>query len=151
MVNRLAILALLLWLGTIAAGAYFFVVGTTTIAADGRQAVGLTPDESDHILAEMRGLLAAAAEIAGALARNDTGAIARIAAPVGMAATAAEPPILLAKLPLDFKRMGMQVHAGFDAIAAEAKAGASTQKLTGLLAEQLHTCVTCHAGYRFAR
>lgn len=149
--SRLAIGALLLWAVTIAAGAYLFVFGYTTTAPDGRQAVLLSASERDHVLAEMRGLLQAVAQISAALAHDDVAEIAKVARTVGLAATQLESPVLMAKLPLDFKQMGLSIHAGFDEIAAQASAGASAQKITGLLANQLAICAGCHANYRFAQ
>ena len=142
--------AILLWALTIAIGGYFFVRGNTVTGTDGRQAVVLTSAERDHVLGEMRGLLLATANITNALARCDTAAIAKNATEVGMRATKDSPVTLVAKLPLEFKKTAFSVHVGFDAIASAANSGASTQKLTAMLADQLAICSGCHAGYRFS-
>lgn len=149
--SRLAIIALVVWAVTIPAAVYFFVVGYTTTSTDGRQAVLLTDAERDQVLAEMRGMLQATADITGALSRNDNAEVAAIAKPVGTAAMQGESPALLAKLPLDFKQAGLAAHSGFDGLADAATQGATTQRLTAMLSEQLLVCTGCHASYRFGQ
>jgi len=109
---------------------------------------GLTAAERDAVLGEMRGMLEAVANVTGALATGDTAAIAAIARPVGTAAINGESPTVLAKLPLDMKTAGLAAHQGFDAIADAAAAGAPAARLTGMLADQLTACTSCHALYR---
>jgi hypothetical protein len=147
--SRIAIIALALWVVTIAAGTYLFFSGYTAPGSDGREVVLLAPTERDGVLAEMRDLLQATADITGALARNDNAAIVEIARPVGTAAMEGESPALLAKLPLDFKAAGLAVHTGFDNLANAAAGGATTQELTGMLSTHLSVCTGCHAAYRF--
>jgi hypothetical protein len=147
--SRIAIVALVVWAVTISTAAYLFVNGYTAKGSDGREVVLLTETERDQVLAEMRGLLQATADITAALAQNDAAAVAEIARPVGTAAMAGESPALLAKLPLAFKNAGLKAHMGFDALANTAAAGATAQELTGLLAEHLLVCTGCHATYRF--
>ena len=55
--NKIASIALLLWVVTIAVFAWFFIRGNTTAGTDGRTAVVLQPAERDLVLTEMRGLL----------------------------------------------------------------------------------------------
>ncbi|MFO1183355.1 MAG: hypothetical protein U1E56_01050 [Bauldia sp.] len=147
--SRLATLALLLWGLTIGGAAYLFVHGITAKASDGREKVMLTAAEHVHVLGEMRTLLQASADIAGAIARGDNAAVSRAALPVGTAAIATDSPDLLARLPLDLKNGGLKLHQGFDAIAAAAGKGATAPELTRLLSEQLSLCVGCHAVYSF--
>ncbi len=149
--SRIAILALVLWVGTLGAAGYLFLNGYTAKGSDGREIVLLTPAERDQVLAEMRGLLEAVADITGALGRNDTQAVVELTKPVGMAAMAVESPALIAKLPLDFKAAGLQVHQGFDALGAAAGGGATAAALTAMLSEQLMVCTGCHASYQFSK
>jgi len=148
--SRIAIFALALWAITIPAAVYLFFSGYTTKGSDGRDVVLVTSVERVQILEEMRGLLQAAADITGALSRDDNAAIAKIARPVGSAAMEGESPALLAKLPFAFKEGGVKVHMGFDALANAAASGASTQQLTRMLSDQLAICTGCHASYRFS-
>src|SRR5690606_37263807 len=77
--SRIAIVALVVWAVTISAAGYLFFSGYTTKGSDGRDVVLVTPAEQDEILAEMRGLLQATADITAALARSDNAAVAEIA------------------------------------------------------------------------
>lgn len=147
--SRLALAALALWVVTISVGAYFFVNGYTTEGSDGRQVVLVSTTERDQVLAEMRGLLEAIADITSALSRNDVASIVEIAKPIGSAAMEGESPALLAKLPLDFKQNGLRVHTGFDDLGEAAASGATVAEMTGMLSEQLMVCTGCHAAYRF--
>lgn len=148
-VSRIAVVALVVWVATVSAAAYYFFSGYTTEGSDGRDVVLLTSAERDEVLAEMRGLLQATADITGALARGDNAAVAEIARPVGTAAMEGESLALLAKLPFAFKEAGLNAHTGFDLIATAAEAGATPQELTGMLSDHLMVCTGCHAAYRF--
>ncbi len=147
--NRIGVLALVLWGITLGGAATLFVRGYTTTSPDGRIGVIVTDAERDTVLAEMRGLLQAVADIVQALAREDHGAIAAAAGAVGSAAMQNDPPALLAKLPLEFKRNGMAMHEGFDRIEAAARAGQPMGEIAALLGDHLSLCTGCHAGYRF--
>lgn len=149
MTRKLAFAALLLWLVTVAAAAVLFIRGDTSPGSDGRTAVIMGGGERDFVLAEMRNLLAAVGEVTAGLADGDRAKIAKAARQVGRAAAGDAPPALLAKLPLDFKRAAMDLHGGFDALAAAAEAGASTPVLAAQLADQLNRCSGCHQAYRF--
>ena len=148
--RQIAFLALFLWRGTIAAIVVLFVRGTTTTSSDGRIAVILTETEKDMVLDEMRGMLQAVADITRALAQEDHAAIAAAAKSVGSAAMQNDPPALLVKLPLEFKRNGMAMHTSFDRIAMAARERKPIREITGLLGDHLSLCNGCNAGYRFA-
>ena len=147
---KLAFAALLLWAITAAAAAFLYINGLTVKGLDGRQTVLLSDSERDHVLGEMRDLLNGVAQITAALARPDPPAVAKVAASMGSTGMGAESPGLIAKLPLDFKYAGVNMHSGFDQLAAAARGGASQARLTTMLSEQLGTCVASHASYRLA-
>jgi hypothetical protein len=147
--NRIGLLALILWGITLAGFTTLFVRGYTTTSPDGRIAVIVTDAEKDIVLAEMRGMLQAVADITGALAREDHAAIAAAAKTVGSVAMQNDPPALLAKLPLHFKLSGMAMHESFDRIEAAARASQPVREITALLGHHLSLCTSCHASYRF--
>lgn len=147
-INKLAIVALLLWLATIAVFSWFFVRGNTTTGTDGRTAIVLAPAERGLILSEMRGLLGGVHGILDGLNRNDPQQVANAARAVGMAAAADVNPALMAKLPLPFKRLGMSVHSDMDALAAAAENGKPPKELQGMLTGTLAKCVSCHSSWQ---
>jgi hypothetical protein len=145
----LSITAIALWLVTIAVTAFFFVRGQTQLAPDGRTTVLLGSDERNLVLTEMRGMLETVQIVVDGVNEGDMKQVAQAARASGMAAAADVNPALMAKLPLEFKQLGLNVHKRFDEIAAAADSGASREQLLATLSTQLSACVACHASYRF--
>ena len=149
MYKRLFIAAIALWLVTVATAATLFVRGQTAPGGDGRTAILLTVAERDFVLAEMRAMLGAVQGVAEAIAAGDTAAAAKAAGAAGISFEHSVPMTLMGKLPLEFKRQGMAMHAGFDEIAAAAAKGEAAPALTARLAGQLNLCLGCHQSFRF--
>ena len=148
MKNKLALIAIGLWAVSIAVLGTMFVRGSTAPASDGRIAVMLRGPERDLVLTEMRGMLMAVRAISEGLAENRLADIIQAARDGGSSAMGGVPMSLMAKLPLEFKGMGMAMHKGFDELAAAAERGEATDKLLVRLTGQLNQCVGCHQGYR---
>ena len=140
--------AIALWGLTAAVGGVFLVRGNTAPSMDGRIAIMLQTGERDFVMDEMRSLLVAVRDIADGLNRNDPADIAKAARSVGMAAAHDAAPALLLKLPLDFKRIAMPLHAGFDDLAVAAEGGEPSAALAQRLVAQLDRCIGCHAAFR---
>jgi hypothetical protein len=148
MKNRLGLIALVLWLVTAMGLGSLFVLGRTARAPDGRTSVLMSGPEREMVFSEMRGLLVAVRDITAALAEGDTPKVGKIARAMGMGEAHDKAPDLLLKLPLDFKRLAMGLHSGFDEMADAAARGESAAGLNRRLIEQLDRCTTCHAGFR---
>jgi hypothetical protein len=146
--NKIALIAIALWLVTIAAFAWFFVYGNTVEGTDNRIAVVLKADERRLILQEMRGLLSATHDVLDGINQGDMAHVARAARSAGMAAAADVNPALMAKLPLQFKSLGMSVHRDMDAIARAAETGRPAPELLRMLTATTSKCVACHAGWQ---
>ena len=143
----LAIIVLLL-LAIVAMAWKFIVAGSTQRAADGRTVVLLAPAERAVMLAEMRGFVASLGRITEALARDDMPAVAAQSRALGTDRAHDVPVAMLAKLPLDFKKLAFAVHGGFDAIARDAEAVHATKHTLGQLGGVLSQCAACHERYR---
>ncbi len=130
--------------------ATFFVRGNTTASDDGRTAIVLNATERAFVLSEMRGLLEAVEAITKAVAQDDMAAVSTAARAVGMGAVGNEPVTLIAKLPLEFKTLGMTTHQSFDDLALEAEDMGDGMVVLDQLGNILSNCTSCHAGYRFA-
>src|SRR5512141_1491943 len=145
----LAMIAFLLLV--LAAMAYKFIIaGSTTTAADGRQAVILEPGERVLILREMREFVAGLQRIDDALARGDMQAVAQTSRALGASKTHDVPGAIMGKLPLEFKALALSVHSDFDTIAMDAEwTGLPTRSL-GQLSDTLKKCTACHERYRLA-
>jgi len=138
-----------LLIAVIAAMFYMFMIhGSVTASEDGRTAIVLTPGERDLVLLEMRGFLESVQAITTGLAEKDMATIAENASKVGMATAGAVPTTLMAKLPLEFKTLGMATHEAFDNLAREAQDMGDGQVVLSSLGELMNNCTTCHAGYR---
>jgi cytochrome c556 len=146
--RMLAYVSLGLWLATVIVAAVFFVRGQTTPSADGRRAIQLAPAERDLVLGEMRAMLGSVQGVVQGVQAHDLKQAAAAARASGMSAAVDLSPGLMAKLPLDFKNLGLSVHKGFDGLALAAERGASDDQMLNALGQQLAACVGCHASYR---
>lgn len=123
--------------------------GDANPAKDERQALRLTDDERAAVLAEMRGFLQSVQGIVAAVADSKPAAAVEPAKASGMGAMHAMPKSLMGKLPMEFRKLGMDTHQKFDALALEASGiGDGKTMLKGLDAI-LANCNGCHAAYRF--
>lgn len=146
--NKLALAALLLWVLTVAIFAWFFVRGNTAAGTDGRTAIVLQAAERDLVLSEMRGLLSATQAVLEGVNNGDMQQVAKAARAAGMAGAADVNPALMAKLPLDFKSLGMSVHHAMDDIAVAAESGKPAPEVLKMAADTLNKCVACHASWQ---
>jgi hypothetical protein len=104
----IGVMALVLWVVTIAALGWLFVNGWTKPAADGRTEIILAPAERDQILGEMRQLLKAVDGVVRGLGEPQPNhkQMEEAARAVGMKMAADTEPTIMAKLPLPFNRWG---------------------------------------------
>lgn len=146
--NKIASIALLLWILTIAVSAWFFIRGNTTAGTDGRTAVMLQVGERDLILSEMRGLLSATQGILEGVNQGDMQRVIKASSAAGMIVAADASPALMAKLPIELKTLGMSVHRDMDAIAKAAENKASAPEIFKMLSNTLTKCVACHSAWQ---
>lgn len=144
----LAISALGLWLATIAAAVFMFVEGQTAKGTDGRTAIILNQEEKDLVLTEMRTMLGSVQGVVAGLSEENLNRVRESAKASGMAIAGAVPPSLMAKLPFEFKQMGMGVHRGFDEISVAVEQQETPDMILMRLGEQVSSCVACHATYQ---
>jgi hypothetical protein len=146
--NRLALVAILLWVASAIVVVWFFVKGNTTAIEGQRTAIMLQPAERELVLMEMRGLLASTHGILEGLNKNDMQQVAKAARASGMASAADVNPSLMAKLPMSFKQLGMSVHDAMDGIAKDAENGKPAADILNKLGNTLASCVACHAAWQ---
>jgi hypothetical protein len=146
--NKLASIALLLWVATIAVFAWFFIHGNTEKGNDGRTAIVLQTGERDLVLSEMRGLLSATQGVLEGANEGDMQRIIKAASAAGMKGAADVNPALMAKLPMDFKSLGMSVHHDMDAIAKAAATGTAAPEILKMTSNTLNKCVACHSAWQ---
>lgn len=146
--NKIAWIAIALWGLNAAVFVWFFVHGNTVPGTDQRTVVVLKAEERQLILQEMRGLLLATHDILDGVSRDDMALVAKAARSAGMAAAADVNPALMAKLPLQFKSLGISVHQDMDVLARAAETGSSGPELLKMLTTTTSKCVACHAGWQ---
>jgi hypothetical protein len=139
-VLAIALLALLL---------KFVVLGSTAPASDGRTAVQLSSGERAFVLAEMRGFVGGLERIDVALGAGNRKDAAQASRALGTAAAHDAPVALLAKLPLQFKRLAFATHGGFDTLADDIERGAPLDELLRRRGQIMGQCVACHEQYSF--
>lgn len=147
-ISKFALTALLLWAATAVVFGWFFIHGNTGAGDDGRTAIVLQSGERGLILAEMRGLLGSTQAILDGINRNDMKQVAQAARAAGMGSAADVNPVLMGKLPVDFKKLGMSVHHNMDELAAAAEAGKPSGEIMGMLSNTLASCVACHSAWQ---
>lgn len=146
--NKAASIAILLWIVTIAAFAWFFIRGNTATGTDNRTAVILGAGEREMVLSEMRGMLSGVHGILDGINRGDMKRVADAARAVGMSSAADVKPALMAKLPLPFKQLGMGTHHDLDELGKAAESGKPAPELLNMLSGVLAKCVGCHAAWQ---
>ncbi|MCC6139741.1 MAG: cytochrome c [Nitrospira sp.] len=151
---RFCMIAVMLWIITVAAAGWFFVTGWTAKGTDGRTDILLAPVERDMILGEMRHLLKAVHGVVTGLAGQDQPAdrqqIEQAARAAGMGMAVDVNPAIMEKLPLPFKQMGMSIHRDMDALADAVANKETSQQILQRLASLTARCTTCHDMYRFS-
>lgn len=131
----------------VAFGAYRFVAGSVAKGDDGRTVVLLNKDERQFLLNEMRNWLASVQATLDAASRGDFAAAAQAASAAGMSAEQGTPAQLMAKIPLEMKKLGLDTRSRFDQIAATALASKDMKATVAQLSETMNNCVACHASY----
>lgn len=123
---------------------YFFVKGADGGLLDGRRVIRLDVNERNLVLGEMRLMLKAVNGVIDGLAKSDQGVAAQAAGSAGMAMAVDLDPVLMGKLPLDFKTLGLGTHALFDDLAKQIQAGAPPEQVLRGLTQITSRCVACH-------
>ena len=126
----------------------FIVVGNVVKSEDGRTALVLEAGERDLVLTEMRGFLEGVQAITQAISENDMKTVSEEAKKIGMLAAGDVPATLMAKLPLEFKDLGLKTHKAFDALGAEASDMGDGKIVLAKLGQMMLNCTGCHASYR---
>jgi len=130
--------------------AYKCVVhGDIAESSDGRTAILLEKSERDWVLTEMRVFMESVQQITRGISDDDMELITKYARKSGRNAAQEVPGSLVGKLPLDFKKLGSDTHARFDALALDAETFGGRDHVLSQMSELLKNCVACHAAYRF--
>lgn len=117
---------------------------------DPRQAISLTPAETEALLLGMRAHLETIQGIVTAIAENKNKRVGDIAARSGNKLLQKANPFTGLKLPLAFTSMSFDTHDKFDKLAEKAKKGASRSVILTDVRDIMGNCISCHAAFRLA-
>ena len=122
----------------------------TTMAneADSRLVMNLSKPQRNHILGEMRSLLAGTQMILTALTKDDMAAVAQHAQALGFNMKHKAENPLHDVLPKDFMQLGMSMHKDFDLIAADATSLKDPKHTLQQLSATMGKCIACHETYQ---
>ena len=126
----------------------FLAGGPVATAPDGRGEIVVTAAERDMVLAEMRGLLEAVHAVIVANNAGDMVAVAAAGRKVGRENMGPGSIEFAAKLPMAFRKLGMDTHQRFDQLALVAEQSGDLQQVLQQLGELTANCVACHGAYR---
>ncbi len=147
--NKKCLFAIGALLLVIVGGAYKFLIqGSVSHSSDGRMAIHMNAAERDLVLAEMRAFLLGVQQITQGVTSDDMVLVATAATAVGQAAQAGVPVALMGKLPIAFKKLGLDTHQQFDLLALDAESIGDGQHTLEQLAKLMENCVACHAAHR---
>jgi hypothetical protein len=121
-----------------------------TAKADTRAPIALSDIERAFIKTEMRGLLAAIQDILDAAPEGDRARVIAAGRRVGMNGPEKDhiPKSLAAKLPTEFKQLGLATHRAFDRIAQDAEGGGALDRAPRQIGELMRNCIACHGTWR---
>ncbi len=146
--RTLALVSLVLWGLTIVVGGVMFFRGSTKELPDQRKEIQVTPAERELVLKEMRSILASVNGVVTGLSQKDMKKVEESARSAGMIMAVEENAGLIAKLPFEFKEMGLGLHRGFDELADATKKGATQEEILQRMAGLTARCNGCHDFYR---
>jgi len=133
----------------IAAMLYMFLVrGSVAPTQDGRTAVIISKSERTKILGDMRKFLEHVQTMVEAIGDQDIETFSTAASGVGFIQEKAPPATLVAKLPLEFKTMGLNTHKAFDELAKLADETKDFQLVAKELSIIMTNCTYCHQTFR---
>jgi hypothetical protein len=115
---------------------------------DERHVIELSAEERTFVLTEMRNFLESVQGIVDAVAEGRVKDAAEAARRSGMHVMRNAPQTMMGKMPIEFRKLGMDTHQRFAGIADEAAGMGDEKKVLKQLAEMLANCSACHQGYR---
>lgn len=148
MFKKLFFAAIGLWVLTMGTFAFMFVKGNTELSTDNRRSIQLAPAEKDVVLGEMRQVLLALNGTLKALGEENFKEASIAASKAGKGMAVDINPMIMAKLPLEFKNLGMSMHGDFDQLSIDLANGLDSKKAVQRLGEITNKCIACHATYR---
>jgi len=146
--NKKCIAILLILLAIILGGAYKFLIqGSTMKGEDGRVVILLDAPERLYILGEMRALLGHMQALTSAIANDDMDKVIETAKTLVDDSSGKTPTRIIAKMPLSFKKISINIHAGFKQLLAESIEKRDSKLALKQVSNIMQNCLACHASH----
>jgi hypothetical protein len=140
----IAIVSILLNIGLV----YLFVFkGEVIQLENNRQAIVISEENKEYVLAEMRSFLESVQQINQGILEENPELIIKASNNAGNVMAGKTPKGLMGKLPISFKKLGFATHDLFGQISQETKDHFDVKKTQKKLNLLLNNCVTCHRTY----
>lgn len=148
MYKKLFIASTVIWILSLGIFAKFFITGSTTPSTDNRKTIHLSPSEKDVVLGEMRTVLKSLNGVLRFLGESNFKQASIEAKKAGAGMAVDINPVVMAKLPLEFKKFGMGMHDDFDKFSLDLDRGMNEKQALVRMGEITNKCITCHVTYR---
>ena len=145
--KKCGVIIAVLLLVIIGGGYKFLVKGSTIAGADGRVVILLDPEERNYILKEMRGLLGHMQQLITAISSNDSDTVRKIADTLVQDSSGKTPARIIAKMPLTFKRISLNIHSDFQDLQAMATQNKDNTLILKQVSKIMQNCLSCHASH----
>lgn len=148
MYKKLFLASALIWIISLGIFAKFFISGSTTPSADSRKTIHLSASEKDVVLGEMRTVLKSLNGVLRSLGESNFKQASIEAKKAGAGMAVDVNPVVMAKLPLEFKKFGIGMHDDFDKFSLDLDRGMNEKQALVRMGEITNKCITCHVTYR---
>ena len=125
----------------------FLVLGSVVKGEDNRIVILLNAGERNHILGEMRNLLGHMQQLTSAIADDDMDKVIEIANTLVEDSSGKTPTSIIAKMPLSFKKISLNIHSGFKKLLADSKEKRDSKLALKEVSEIMQNCLACHASH----
>jgi hypothetical protein len=129
-------------------GAYKFIIkGSTIDGTDGRVVILLDAEERNYILKEMRGLLGHMQQLITAISNDDMDEVIKIADTLVKDSGGQTPTRIIAKMPIAFKKISMNIHNDFKDLQAMTKKNKNSKEALKQVSKIMQNCLACHSSH----
>lgn len=129
-------------------GAYKFLIqGSTIEGKDGRTVILLDAGERLYILGEMRALLGHMQALTTAISNDDMDKVIEISKTLVDDSSGKTPTRIIAKMPLAFKKISINIHSDFKQLLAESIEKRDSKLALKQVSKIMQNCLACHASH----
>ncbi len=144
--NKKCSIIIVLLLLVIAGGVLkFLVLGSTIKGEDNRTVILLDAGERNHILGQMRGLLGHMQQLITAISEDDMDEVIKISNTLVEDSSGKTPAKIIAKMPLAFKQLSLNIHSDFKQLQADSKEKRDSKLALKQVSKLMQNCLACHA------